>query len=156
GAKDVAAEVLTGQPFLEVKLDKEQVARHGLTARAVFDRIEALGGRVVGDVMKEQIRFPLAVRLPERLRKDADELGAMLVASPSGEQVPLSRLASLKLVQGPSKIMREWGQRRAGVQCNVEGRDVASFVEEVRKRIREEVKFPTSRYRVVIGGQFET
>ncbi len=156
GSRDVGVEQIAGQPTLEVKLDAHQVARHGLTARAVFARIEALGGRVVGDVSEGQLRFPLAVRLPEKLRRDPDELGRMLVVSPSGEQVPLSLLASLRLTEGPARINREWGQRRAVVQCNVQGRDVATFAEEARRRIREEVSFPSPRYRVEIGGQFET
>jgi cobalt-zinc-cadmium resistance protein CzcA len=161
GAKDVTAPPINGQPYLEVRLDRDALARHGLTARTVFDRVEALGGKQVGDVVEGQLRFPLAVRLPERMRRDADELGRMLIVTPAGEQVPLSALATLTLAEGPSKVEREWGRRRAVVQCNVEGRDVATFVEEARVLIRKgkaksSEGYKSPRYHFEIGGQFET
>ena len=79
----------------------------------------------------------------------------MLVATPRGEQIPLSRLATVEMVEGPSTITREWGQRRITVTANVRGRDLGSFVAEARRQIAEKVALPTGRYRVEYGGQFE-
>ena len=75
--------------------------------------------------------------------------------APSGERVPISRLATVEVVEGPSKIMREAGQRRLVVQCNVRGRDLGSFVAEAQRRVAEKVKLPTGRYHIEWGGQFE-
>jgi cobalt-zinc-cadmium resistance protein CzcA len=155
GSKDVKPDTVTGLPVLEVKLRQDELARYGLPARAVLDRVEALGGKVVGDVLEGQLRFPLAVRLPRGMRQDPQAFEALLITTPSGEQVPLSRLADVRLEEGWSKVEREWGQRRIMIQCNVENRDVASFVDEVRRRIAQEVELPSARYRVEYGGQFE-
>jgi cobalt-zinc-cadmium resistance protein CzcA len=155
GAADVSVEQITGLPVLEVKLRQDQLARHGLSARSVLDQVEALGGKPLGDVIEGQLRFPLAVRLPEKLRRDPETFAALIVATPSGEQVPLSRLAEIKLVEGPAKVQREWGQRRIVIQCNVQDRDMGGFIDEARARVEEEVKLPPGRYRIDWGGQFE-
>ena len=67
----------------------------------------------------------------------------------------LSRLAEIKVVEGPAKVQREWGQRRVVIQCNVEGRDVGGFVDEARARVEKEVKLPAGRYRLEWGGKYE-
>src|SRR5271157_4753777 len=79
----------------------------------------------------------------------------MLVAAPSGERVPVSRLATVQVVEGPSTITREWGQRRITVTCNVRGRDLGSFVAEAQRKVAEKVQMPPGRYHVAWGGQFE-
>jgi cobalt-zinc-cadmium resistance protein CzcA len=68
--------------------------------------------------------------------------------------LPLNRLAQVRETEGPATINREWGKRRITVQCNVRGRDVASFVAEAQQKIAEQVKLPTS-YSIEWGGQFE-
>jgi cobalt-zinc-cadmium resistance protein CzcA len=156
GASDVTTEQISGLPVLQVLLDQDQLARYGVSARAVFDRVEALGGKVVGDVIKGAHRHPLAVRLPRGLRNRPEEFAALLVTTPSGEQVPLSRLARVQLIEGPAKVKREWGQRLITVQCNVKDRDVGGFVEEAQERVAEKVKLPSERYRIEWGGDFET
>jgi PAS domain S-box-containing protein len=79
----------------------------------------------------------------------------MLISTPSGERIPLSRLASVEIVEGPSTITREWGQRRITITANVRGRDLGSFVAEARAKITENVSLPSARYRLEYGGQFE-
>jgi cobalt-zinc-cadmium resistance protein CzcA len=111
---------------------------------------------VVGDVIEGPIRYPLAVRLPRGLRNRPEEFAALLVTTPSGEQVPLSRLAKVQLIEGPAKVKREWGQRLITVQCNVKDRDVSSFVAEAQRLVAEKVKLPSERYRIEWGGDFET
>jgi len=78
-----------------------------------------------------------------------------MLTGPSGERIPLSRLAEIKEVTGPKMITREWGERRITVQCNVRGRDVGSFVAEAQSRIAADVDLPASEFRMVWGGQFE-
>ena len=72
-----------------------------------------------------------------------------------GERLPLSHLADVRVVEGPSTITREWGQRRITVSANVRGRDVGSFVAEAERRMKEQLKLPPGRYFYEFGGQFE-
>ncbi len=155
GASDVSVEQVTGQPVVQVKVKPEELARHGLSARAVLDLVESVGGKPLGEVVQGQLRFPLVVRLPEKCRSSPEAIGAMLIAAGDGQRVPLSRLAEVKVVEGPSTITREWGQRRVVVTANVDGRDLGSFVAEARRRVAAEVPLPPGRYHFAWGGQFE-
>jgi heavy metal efflux system protein len=93
--------------------------------------------------------------LPERLSARPDALRNLLVTAPSGEQVPLGRLASIDEVEGPSTICRDWGRRRINVTCNVEGRDLVGFVEEAKKKLAAVELPPGGRYHLEIGGEYK-
>jgi cobalt-zinc-cadmium resistance protein CzcA len=155
GHADVNVEQLTGQPMLEVRVRQDEIARHGIPARSVLELVQALGGTPAGEVLEGQLRFPLAVWLPDNLRSSPEAVGRILITAPSGERLPLSRLAEIKVVEGPGRIMREAGQRRLVVQCNVRGRDLGSFVDEAQRRVAEKVRLPAGRYHLEWGGQFE-
>lgn len=155
GSADVTTEQLIGQPLLQIKVKQDEIARYGVPAQAVLDLVESIGSKPVGDVFEGQLRFPLVIRLPERDRSSPETISALLIATPSGERIPLSRLASVNVTEGPSTISREWGQRRIIVTANVRGRDLGSFVAEARRRIAEQVRLPGGRYRIEWGGQFE-
>ena len=155
GVADPTTEQVTGQPVLRIQVLQEEIARYGIPARRVLDLVESLGSKPLGEVVEGQLRFPLVVRLPETLRKDPDAIGEILVGSATGEQIPLSRLAKIEVVEGPSTISREWGRRRITMQCNVRGRDVGSFVAEAQEKIARQVKLPPGRYHLEWGGQFE-
>jgi cobalt-zinc-cadmium resistance protein CzcA len=155
GAEDVSTEQLTGQPVLQVEVDQAAIARFGIPARSVLDIVESLGGQERGEVAEGQLRFPLMVRLPDRLRHDLESVGSILISAPSGERVPLAKLAHIRIAEGPSTITREWGQRRTTIQANIRGRDVASFVAEARETIAKDIRLPEGRYRLEWGGQFE-
>ncbi|HUE13933.1 MAG TPA: CusA/CzcA family heavy metal efflux RND transporter [Planctomycetaceae bacterium] len=155
GAADVNTEQLTGQPTLEIKINQDQVARYGISAQTVLDFVESIGSKPLGDVVEGQLRFPLVARLVDESRRSPEAIGSLLVPTASGERIPLSRLAKVSVVEGPSTITREWGQRRLTVTANVRGRDLGSFVAEARQKIAEKVSLPSGRYRVEYGGQFE-
>jgi cobalt-zinc-cadmium resistance protein CzcA len=155
GSADINVEQVTGQPVLQVKIKQDEIARHGVPAQAVLDLVESIGAKPLGEVVEGQVRFPLAVRLPDRDRASPEAIGNMLVATPSGGRIPLSRLADVQVIEGPSTIQREWGQRRITVTCNVRGRDLGSFVAEARQKVAERVQLPAGRYSVTWGGQFE-
>lgn len=155
GCADLSTEQVLGQPIVRIKIDQEQIARYGIAAETVLDVVESVGGKLVGEVVEDQLRFPLAVRLPENLRGNPASIASILIAAPSGERIPLSRLATIQEVRGPKTISREWSKRRITVQCNVRGRDVGSFVAEAQRRIEADVKLPTAGYRLEWGGQFE-
>jgi cobalt-zinc-cadmium resistance protein CzcA len=154
GASDLYTEQITGQPMLEVEVDRQALARYGMTAREVLESIEALAGVVVSEVREGERRFPLAVRIDDAYRRDAAAVGRLLVSNAAGDRIPLSRLATLRSVEGPSAIQREWGQRRIVVQANVRGRDVGSFVAEAQREIARRVELPAGYY-IRFGGQFE-
>ncbi len=157
GNADLNTEQITGQPMLRVQVKQDEIARYGVSAKAVLDLVESVGSVKLGEVMEGQLRFPLVVRLPEKDRAGPESIGALLVATPSGERIPLSRLADLTVETGPSMITREWGQRRATVTCNVRGRDMGGFVAEAQRKVAEKVSLPASgRYHIEWGGQFES
>ncbi len=154
GADEVSGDQLTGQPTLEITVNQNHIARHGIPANDVLDVIEAVGVRQVGEIFEGQRRFPLAVRLDERLRRDPEALGGTLIPTENGAILPLRMLADIQLTEGPSTINREWGRRLIRVQCNVRNRDVASFVAEAQSRIETELDLPEG-YVIEWGGQFE-
>jgi cobalt-zinc-cadmium resistance protein CzcA len=155
GAADVSSEQVTGQPVLQVQLNQEQLARHGVPARVVTDVIESIGGKPLGEVIEGQLRFPLVAKLPDNMRNGAEAIGAILIPTAAGERLPLARLADIKMVEGPATITREWGQRRITVSANVRGRDIGSFVTEAQQRLKAKLTMPPGRYFYEFGGQFE-
>ncbi len=154
GASEASVEQLTGQTFLQVRVDSQAIARYGVPTRNVLNVVEAVGSRRVGEVREGQRRFPLVVRLPDRQRTDPDALAATLIPTTAGPVLPLNQVAKITEMEGPSTINREWGKRRVTVQCNVRGRDVKSFVAEGRAKIAAQVRLPEG-YTIEWGGQFE-
>jgi cobalt-zinc-cadmium resistance protein CzcA len=155
GNADVAVEQVTGQPILQIHIKQDEIARYGVPAKAVLDVIQAVGTLEVGQVIEGQYRFPLVVRLPEKHRADPEAIGAILIPTPAGERIPVSRLATIQLAEGPSTITREWYQRRITITSNIVGRDMGSFVAEARRKVAEKVRLPKGRYHIEWGGQFE-
>lgn len=154
GAADVFTEQITGQPVLQIEVDRRAAGRHGIPAREILETVESLGSRPVGHVYEGERRFPITLRIDDAYRTDEEALGRMLVAAATGERVPLGRLTTIRTVEGPSAINHEWGKRRIVVQANVRGRDLGSFVESARAAIDREVKLPPGSF-VRFGGQFE-
>lgn len=154
GAADVTVEQVTGQPVLEITVDRAAVSRYGIPARSVLDVVEAVGTRIVGEVREGERRFDLAVRLSEEYREEPTKLATIPVNAPGGERVPLGRLTTMKERSGPTTIQREWGKRRLVVQANVRERDLGGFVAEVRRTLDEKLELPAGYY-LRYGGQFE-
>ncbi|SDB71621.1 efflux RND transporter permease subunit [Belnapia rosea] len=162
GAEDVRVEQATGLPFLEITVDKGEIARRGLSLNAVQEVIgTAIGGREAGWVFEGDRRFAIVVRVPEAVRGDIEALRNLPVALPTeGREgsgtatVPLRSLASFRTTEGPNQVSRENGKRRVVVTANVRGRDMASVVAEAQARVEREVRLPTG-YFVTWGGQFE-
>ncbi|HEY2827244.1 MAG TPA: efflux RND transporter permease subunit, partial [Pirellulales bacterium] len=155
GNADVASEQITGQPVLQIKLNQQQLARYGVPAKVITDIIESIGSKPLGEVIEGQLRFPLVVRLPDEMRAGSKGIGSITVPTAAGERLPLSTLADIRVVEGPSTITREWGQRRITVTANVRGRDMGSFVAEAQQRMKDKFTLPPGRYFYEFGGQFE-
>lgn len=154
GVADLATEQVLGQPILQIRINQKEIARSGIPASMVLDVVESVGGKVIGEVVEDQLRFPLVVRVPEELRENPDKIAGILLGAPSGERIPLSRLADIREVRGPKLISREWSKRRITIQCNVRGRDIGGFVADAQKQVDARVELPPG-YRIDWGGQFE-
>ncbi|OAO02245.1 cation transporter [Sphingomonadales bacterium EhC05] len=158
GAQDTKLEQVTGLPVLSVTPRRELLARFGINISDVQDAVAtATGGRNAGQVFEGDRRFDVVVRLPEEIRTDIERLGRLpipITSGGSGEFVPLSEIANIELSVGPNQISRENGKRRAVITANVRGRDLGSFIAELRSKIDSDVALPDSYY-VQYGGTFE-
>lgn len=155
GGADVTVEQALGQPILRVRLKPDAIARYGISAGHVMEVVESLGGKSVGEVLDGTLRFPMVVRLPESYRNDLESFKRIPLSAPGGEKIPLERVAAIEQVAGAKMVTREWGKRRIVVQCNVRGRDVASFVAEAQKHVGAQVALPKDQFEIEWGGQFE-
>jgi cobalt-zinc-cadmium resistance protein CzcA len=128
--------------------DLGALARYGVSIEVQKTISVALGGGAVGQVFEGDRRFDIVVRLPENLRQDTRTLASLPVASPSGPVpanrafVPLGQLAKVEVAPGPNQVSRENGKRRVVITSNVRGRDLGSFVEELREKVGQEVQLP--------------
>jgi len=113
-----------------------------------------VAGMPVGQVYQENRVFDIAIRFPEDRRQSAEALGALLIDVPGGYFVALRELADVKMADGPVQISRENGQRRIGIEMNVSGRDIGTFVRDAQERLRQQVALPPG-YFLTWGGQFE-
>jgi cobalt-zinc-cadmium resistance protein CzcA len=120
----------------------------------VLDAVSALGGHVVGQVFEGQQRYALQVRFAPYWREDLEKIKHIKVADPQGRQIPLEQLAELTVEEGPAQISRADIRRRITIECNVRGRDIASFVADAQRRVDDQVKLPPG-YTLHWGGQFE-
>lgn len=155
GATDLVVEQVAGQPYLTVNVDRARIARHGLNVSDVLKTVEiAVGGKTATQLYEENRSFDITVRFPEQYRNSVDVIGGLLVSTPNGYNVPLKELADISISDGPMQVSREDGLRRIGVELNIKGRDIGSFVEEAKTAIRKQVKLPAGYY-TVWGGQFE-
>lgn len=156
GAIDINVENIAGQPYLTVRPDRSRIARLGLNVEDVQDVVEiAVGGRAVTQIYEGDRYFDLYLRYPELQRNSVETVGAILVRTPARAWIPLSQLADITEVGGPSQISREGGMRRIGIECNITGRDLGGFVAEARRTIGHDVPLSPG-YFLDWGGQFES
>lgn len=155
GAADVQSEQVTGQPQLQITVNRSAIARYGINVEDVQEAIEvAIGGEAAGQVFEGIRRFDISVRLQEPYRRDLESITNLLVPAPGGARVPLSQVASIRTVVGPKQISHDNGQRRVVIQLNVRGRDMGGFVAEAQRKIADQVDLPAG-YFITWGGQFE-
>ncbi|MNS04992.1 Cobalt-zinc-cadmium resistance protein CzcA [compost metagenome] len=155
GAREVNVEQVAGQTYLNVRIDRDAVARYGTSIEHVQELIEgAIGGLPVSQVIQGQRRFDILVKLPEASRGSIASIKQLLIDTSQGTLVPLSQVATVRTEEGPSQVSREDAQRRIVVEANVAGRDIGSFVADAKKAIAAEVTLPPN-YFITWGGQFE-
>jgi cobalt-zinc-cadmium resistance protein CzcA len=161
GAESVKVEETAGLPFLEIKIDKSEIARRGLSLASIQDLIEtAVGGRAAGLVFEGDRRFQIVVRLNDALRNDISALEDLPVPLPRADQnaasssVPLRTVATFEQTEGANQISRENGKRRVVATAEVRGRDIGSLVAEAQAKVDELVKLQPGSF-LTWGGQFE-
>ena len=161
GTQNVKVEETTGLPFLEIKIDKAEIARRGLSLLTIQDVIEAaIGGRVAGLVFDGDRRFQIVVRLNDVLRNDIAALENLPVQLPRlnetapAASVPLRALATFELTEGANQISRENGKRRVVATAEVRGRDIGSLVSEAQALVGKKVRLAPGTW-LSWGGQFE-
>jgi cobalt-zinc-cadmium resistance protein CzcA len=155
GGTDLAAEKVSGQPYLTVNIDRSKIARYGLNISDVQTVIEiAVAGKAASQLYEENRSFDITVRLPEEKRNSLEAIKNLMITTKTGINVPLEQLAEVKMIEGPVQISRQDGERRIGIEMNITGRDIGGFVAEAKQKIKEQVKLPPGYY-LTWGGQFE-
>jgi copper/silver efflux system protein len=149
------AERTTGGYFLDFTVNREASVRYGLRVEDVNQIVEtAIGGNTIGFTLDGRERYPISVRYSRNFRDNIDTLKRVLVATPSGNQVPISLLADLRYLTGPPDIRSENGQLVSYVFLDITSSDLNGYVQAAAKRIAERVHFPPGYY-IQWAGQFQ-
>ncbi len=153
--RSVFAERTTGGYFLDFTVNREAAARYGLRVGDVNDVIEsAIGGKTITTTVEGRERYPVSVRYARDFRDDLDSLKRVLVATPTGAQVPISLLANIQYKSGPPSIRNENGQLVGFVFIDPTSSDIAGYVRAASEKISRNVHFPAGYY-TQWAGQFE-
>ena len=155
GVADLQTEQFSGQTQVQIAIDRDAIARHGLNSHEIQSILhDAVGGEIAGTVFEQERSFGINVRFDEPYRNDIESIEGLLVRTASGYTVPLRELAKVTSVTGLRQMSREDTRRYISVQCNVRGRDVGGFVEEAQEKVAAAVSLPPG-YVLSWGGQFE-
>ena len=152
--RNIYAERVTGGYYIDFDIDREQAARYGLTVGDVEDIItSAIGGENISQVIDGRERYPIQVRYARDYRDDLEALGRVLVATPTGAQIPISHVAQIRTSQGPEMLRSEDGQLVGYVFVDVRGMGIPEYVDTARQVVEEKVATPGVR--LAWAGQFE-
>jgi len=155
GIADVTLVQELGQPSLTIAIDREKIARYGINVDDVNGLISAaVGGGAATQVVQGEKTFDLVVRVDSQYRQTPEQIGNIFVATPAGGQVPMRELAHIAVSNGASFIYRQDNARYIGVQYSVEGRDLASAVQDAQRQVDAKVKLPYG-YHIVWGGEYQ-
>jgi Cu(I)/Ag(I) efflux system membrane protein CusA/SilA len=155
GTLSAYSERVTGGNYLDFIIRRQEIARYGLTIGDVQDVIStAIGGMNVTETVEGLERYPVNLRYNRELRDDMDRLKRVLVATPTGAQIPLVQLADFYIHKGPPSIKSENARRTAWVYVDIRGVDVGTYVENAKAIVDKEIKIP-SGYSIVWSGQYE-
>jgi Cu(I)/Ag(I) efflux system membrane protein CusA/SilA len=155
GVSSALAERLTGGRYIDVEIDRNAAARFGLNIADVQEIVAgAIGGENVGQTIEGLARYPINVRYPREIRDSLDELRALPILTPLGQQITLGTVAMLRVSDGPPMLKTENGRLSTWVYVDVRGRDLSSVVDELRQAVAEKVKLSPG-VSVAYSGQFE-
>ncbi len=155
GTRSVFAERVTGGYYIDIEINREAAARYGLTVADVQDVIEtAIGGKTIAHTVEGRERYPINVRYPRELRDDTQKLSRVLVATPSGTQIPISLVTDVHYRKGAPQIRDEGGQLVAYVFVDVSHKDYEGYIRQAQQVVREKVDLPAG-YRIEWAGQYK-
>ncbi len=155
GTSNVYAERVAGGYFLDFQINRDQLARYGLTIMDVNRIIEsAVGGENIATTIEGRERYPVNVRYLRELRDDPDKINRILVKTPSGAEVPIAQLVTLTFRSGPAMIRDENAMLAGYVFIDISGRDIGGYVEELKQVVKAKVKLPPG-YTLAWSGQYE-
>jgi Cu(I)/Ag(I) efflux system membrane protein CusA/SilA len=156
GVQDLYVDPITGGKYLQIDLNRDQLARYGLTVDQVNEVVEmAIGGAPVASTVEGRRRFAIGVRLAEDFRNSLPALGRIPIQTTAYGPVPLSAVATLRFENGPPMINSENAQLRGAVLFNVRGRDLGGTVSEAMQKVqRMQGKLPAGYY-LEWSGQYE-
>jgi cobalt-zinc-cadmium resistance protein CzcA len=144
-----------GQPSLLIDVDRDKIARYGINVADVEAVVQAaVGGQAATQVIQGEKLFDLVLRMKPEFRENAQQIGNLLVGTPSGQQIPLRELANIHEAGGASFIYRENNSRYIGVQYSIEGRDLQSAVDAGQRSIADIAKSLPPGYRLEWGGEY--
>src|SRR3989338_3407640 len=155
GTRSVFAERVAGGYFVDFELNRDELARYGLSVAEVQMVImSAIGGENITTTIEGRERYPVNVRYSQEFRDDVEKLKRVLVPPPAGQHIPLAQLADIRLVSGPAMIRNENGLLAGYVYVDMAGRDIGSYVTEAKKIVAKELKLPPG-YALMWSGQYE-
>ena len=155
GVVDANIEQMMERPQLDIRPRRDMLAYYGIPLSEFADFISvALAGEVVSQVYENGYPVNLTMRIESDARNSIENIGALMIDSKKGK-IPLSSVADIVSTSGPNAVNRENVSRRIVVSANVEGRDLRGVVDEIVKRVSEEIDLPAG-YSVIYGGQFES
>lgn len=155
GVADIQMEQTTGLPMLTIVPKMEKLAQYGISKTLIQAQLAtSLGGRVAGKFYEGDTRADIVVRLQETMRSDVDALYRLPIHLPDGHYVPLQELADIEMLLGANQVNRENGKRRVVVTANVRGRDLGSFVADIKTQIESNVDIPAG-YWLEYGGTYQ-
>ncbi len=155
GTRGVYAERANTGYFLDFTINRDEIARYGLTIDDVQGIIQSsIGGMNLTTTVEGRERYPVNVRYPRELRDDIEKLKRVLVPLMDGNHVPLAQLADIRVTRGPGLVQSEGGRLTANVTLNIEGSDFGGYVQKAQKALAEKVKLPPG-YTLKWSGQYE-
>lgn len=156
GLADLYVEQLTGGKYLDIKINREEIARYNLSIEEVNMIIEkALGGMPLTQTVEGRQRFSVSMRLAQDFRSDIAEIKRTPIQTANYGVVPLSAVADIEFSEGPPMINSENAMLRGTVLFNVRGRDMGSVVSDAKKRIDADFKKLPNGYFIEWSGQYE-
>lgn len=156
GLVDVNVDQQVDIPQIQLKANRDMLAAYGIPVGSFNEFIDvAFGGEKLADIYEGQRRFDLVLKLNHRYTESIEGIGVALIDTYNGGKVPLSEVAQIQSVSGPSSISRENAQRKVVVSANVAGRDMRSVVNDIQDRVNSHITLPEG-YRIEYGGQFES
>jgi Cu(I)/Ag(I) efflux system membrane protein CusA/SilA len=151
----VYAERVTGGNFLDYHIKRKEAARYGLTVGDVQDIImSAVGGMNVTTTVEGSERYPVNLRYKTELRDTPEKLRGILVPTPTGTQIPITQVADIRIIKGPSSIKSENARKSAWIYVDLKGIDVGTYVKMAQRAVQEKIKLPPG-YSMVWSGQYE-